>query len=128
MQRLLQRDRKELMGVEEIGEGFRAEFDEEPAGDEDAAAEDGRTATSAGASTSGRPPAASSNGSPLAAGALARAPTNEWQPHDIGPQQIGLPINRFLWHVIVCGCGGRVWQGKPAAAAVSPFGTSTASK
>ena len=70
VQRLLQRDRKELMGVEEIGEGFRAEFDEAAAGDEDAA-QDSRPAASAGASTSGRPPAASSHGSPLAAGVLA---------------------------------------------------------
>lgn len=69
VQRLLQRDRKELMGVEEIGEGFRAEFDEESQADEDAA-EDSRPAASAGASTSGRLPTATSNGSPFTAGVL----------------------------------------------------------
>lgn len=62
VQRLLQRDRKELTGVEEIGASFRAEFDDGREGATEASGE-------GGASANGTGPSPSSSGSPFGAGA-----------------------------------------------------------
>ena len=53
VQRLLQRDRKELTGIEEIGAGFRTEFDEGPS---DKKEEEEKPSTS-GRSNGSTPPA-----------------------------------------------------------------------
>ena len=61
VQRLLQRDRKELMGVEEIGAGFSAEFDD---GKESEAEARG----SGNASANGASPSSSAPASPFGTG------------------------------------------------------------
>ncbi len=61
VQRLLQRDRKELTGVEEIGASFRAEFDDGREGAAGPSGEGGASANGAGSSPS-------SAGSPFGAG------------------------------------------------------------
>jgi hypothetical protein len=60
VQRLLERDRKELMGIEDIGASFRTEFDEEEQEDESKEQQNGEP------SSSGRSAATS----PFTAGAL----------------------------------------------------------
>ncbi|KAK9826772.1 hypothetical protein WJX81_007800 [Elliptochloris bilobata] len=69
VQRLLQRDRKELTGVEEIGASFSAEFDD---GKEAAAQEAGRLSSNGAASSSSPAP-----GSPFGA---ASAPPKPMSP------------------------------------------------